>query len=84
MTIAQRVKRLRIQRGWEKSELAERAAIDRTLLSRIESGSILNPGANVLKGLARALGCSIDYLVGLYDDYDHAGPVSVAGTSKER
>jgi transcriptional regulator with XRE-family HTH domain len=84
MTIAQRVKRLRIQRGWEKSELAERAAIDRTLLSRIESGSILNPGANVLKGLARTLGCSIDYLVGLYDDYEQSTPPSVAGTSKAR
>ena len=84
MTIAQRVKRLRMYRGWDQSELAERAAIDRTLLSRIESGGTLNPGANVLKGLARALGCSIDYLVGLYDDYDQAGPVSVAGASKAR
>jgi transcriptional regulator with XRE-family HTH domain len=84
MTIAHRVKRLRMHRGWDQSELAERAAIDRTLLSRIESGAILNPGANVLKGLARALGCSIDYMVGLYDDYDQAGSVSVAGAAKGR
>jgi len=84
MTIAHRVKQLRMHRGWGQSELAERAAIDRTLLSRIESGSTLNPGANVLKGLARTLGCSIDYLVGLYDDYDQAAPVSVAEASKTR
>jgi transcriptional regulator with XRE-family HTH domain len=78
MTIAQRVKKLRMQRGWDQGTLAERAAIDRTVLSRIESGSTSNPGANVLKGLARAFGCSIDYLVGLYDDTDHA-PVPVLG-----
>ena len=78
MTIGQRVKRLRAQRGWDQGELAERALIDRSLLSRIESGSTLNPGANALKGLARALGCSIDYLVGLYDDNDPSASVKVA------
>jgi transcriptional regulator with XRE-family HTH domain len=77
MTIADRVKQRRAQRGWTQSELAERAQMDRTRLSRIESGCTLNPRANDLKGLARALGCSIDYLVGLYDDTDQATVVAV-------
>jgi transcriptional regulator with XRE-family HTH domain len=78
MTIAERVKQLRRRRGWTQNELAERASIDRTVLSRIESGVTLNPRANELKGLARALGCSIDFLVGLYDDTDYV-PVLALG-----
>lgn len=70
MTLGQRVEKLRKERRMNQDELADRADISQGLLSRIERGTTPNPGASVLKGLARTLGCSIDYLVGLYDD-DH-------------
>ena len=70
MALGKRVKELREGKNLNQGELAKRAKIDRTLVSRIESGHTPNPGASVLKGLARALGCSIDYLVDLYGE-DH-------------
>lgn len=77
MTLGQRVKQRREAKGWNKEELARRAGFHASLLTRIESGQVPDPGARVLKGLARALGCSIDYLVDLYGD-DHAVPSSLA------
>ena len=71
MTLGQRVEKLRKERKMNQDELADRADISQGLLSRIERGRTPDPGASVLKGLARALGCSIDYLVDLYGD-DHA------------
>lgn len=77
MTLGARVKERREGKGWNQGELARHAKVDRTLVSRIESGETPNPGAKVLKGLARALGCSIDYLVDLYGE-DHPSSSSVA------
>jgi len=68
MTLGDRVKQRREHRGWSQAELARRACIDQSLLSRIESGATTNPGINALKGLAKSLQCSIDYLVDLYDE----------------
>jgi transcriptional regulator with XRE-family HTH domain len=70
MTLGQRVEQRRKERRMNQDDLAERARISQGLLSRIETGQTKSPGADVLKGLARALGCSIDWLVGLYDN-DH-------------
>lgn len=70
MTLGQRVEKLRKERKMNQEELAARAKISQGMLSRIERGGTPDPGATVLKGLARALGCSIDYLVDLYGD-DH-------------
>lgn len=80
MALGKHVKELRDLKGWDQGELASRAKIDRTLVSRIESGHTPNPGVRVLKGLARALGCSIDYLVDLYGE-DHTPSSSSATVS---
>jgi XRE family transcriptional regulator, master regulator for biofilm formation len=68
MTLGERVERLRRERRLSQVDLSQHAHISQGLLSRIERGQTPNPGADALKGLARALGCSIDYLVGLYDE----------------
>jgi transcriptional regulator with XRE-family HTH domain len=68
MTLGERVTQRRERLGWSQGQLARRADIEQSLLSRIESGATANPGINALKALAKALACSIDHLVGLYDD----------------
>jgi transcriptional regulator with XRE-family HTH domain len=68
MNLGARVEAMRKLRGLSQDELAKQAQITQGLLSRIEHDKTRNPGANALKGLARALGVSIDYLVGLYDE----------------
>jgi transcriptional regulator with XRE-family HTH domain len=56
MTLAWKIKDLRAQRGMSQNELADAIGVDRSYVSHIESGRIRQPSADVLKGLARALG----------------------------
>jgi transcriptional regulator with XRE-family HTH domain len=78
MTLGRRVQQRREALGLSQVELAREAGITQGLLSRIENGHTPNPGAQALKGLALALRCSIDYLVGLYDNHLHnASPHTV-------
>ena len=37
--LSQRIKRLRDKKGWNQTELADRAAVQQSLLSKIEKGS---------------------------------------------
>ncbi len=48
---------IRERSGMSKAELAERAGVDRTLITRLENGE--RPGTpRVIKALAEALACS--------------------------
>jgi transcriptional regulator with XRE-family HTH domain len=68
MTIGERVRNRREALEMTQYDLAAKTRIPQTLISRIERGVNKNPGADVLKRLARALGCSIDWLVDLYEE----------------
>jgi transcriptional regulator with XRE-family HTH domain len=70
MTIGDRLKRQRVRRGYSQTELAELSGVKQSLISRIENGSRDNPSADVLRGLAKALGCTTDYLIGMHEDED--------------
>jgi transcriptional regulator with XRE-family HTH domain len=48
--------------------LAKRAKVSQPIISRLEARLQQNVNADVLKGLAKALGCTTDYLVGMYED----------------
>lgn len=79
MHIGERIKRLRTSRGLTQTELAARAGVPQSLISRLEGQTRDNPSADVLKRLARTLGCTIDYLVGMYeDDAADSEPAGVA------
>lgn len=68
MRIGEKIQRLRGQRHWSQADLAELSGVKQSLLSRIERGSRPNPTADVLRKLAKALGCTTDYLVGMHED----------------
>jgi transcriptional regulator with XRE-family HTH domain len=70
MRIGEKIQRLRGQRHWSQADLAELSGVKQSLLSRIERGSRPNPTADVLRKLAKALGCTTDYLVGMHEDED--------------
>jgi transcriptional regulator with XRE-family HTH domain len=72
MTIGDRLKRQRVRRGYSQTELARLSGVKQSLISRIENGSRDNPSADVLRGLAKALGCTTDYLVGMYENEEDA------------
>lgn len=54
--------------GWDQETLACNAGISRGYISKLERGYTKNPGIEVIKALAKALGISTEYLMGLTDD----------------
>ncbi len=67
----------RIRRSWSQRELADRARLDRTHLSRIEQGE--GDAAISTQGkLAAALGATVYDLWAMARDEDHAGEPATA------
>ena len=54
MTLASRLRQLRAARGLSQEQLADRAGIDRSNYSRVESGKV-SPSADLLFDIAAAL-----------------------------
>jgi transcriptional regulator with XRE-family HTH domain len=67
MTLGERIKLVRDQRGWNQQELARRAHVRPALLSELESGRKIDTTGSVLRRLAHTLGVTVDYLVGMYN-----------------
>jgi DNA-binding Xre family transcriptional regulator len=69
-TLGKKVYRLRVERKLTQQELAERAGVSQAIISRLETDDRTNVTSDVLKGLAKVLGCTTDYLVGMHEDED--------------
>lgn len=70
--LPERLKTLRKQKDLSQQELAERAGVHYTHIGRYERGQS-KPTTETLRGLAEALGVSLDYLVdGATDDVARA------------
>jgi transcriptional regulator with XRE-family HTH domain len=74
-----RVEKMRTRRGLTTQELAEQTGISYQSLWRIERGQHKEPGVFTAAKIARALGCSLDYLVGLYEENTDSEPFAAAG-----
>lgn len=70
MAIGKRVARLRAKRKLTQQELASRAGVSQAIISRLETDNRDNVTTDVLRGLATALGCTADYLIGMHEDDD--------------
>ena len=62
MTIAERIRLTRQQKGLSQKELAEKSEVNLKSLSRYELGSSVPP-SDALKAIADALGVSADHLL---------------------
>ena len=62
------IARERVKRGWSVLELARRAAVSPGAVSKLEGGSRVSPSLELGKRLAKALGVTLDYLAGMYDE----------------
>src|SRR5579871_6000486 len=65
--IAQRLKRLRAERGWSLDELARRSSVSRATLSRLENAEV-SPTASVLGKLCSAYGLTMSRLMHMVED----------------
>jgi XRE family transcriptional regulator, master regulator for biofilm formation len=66
--LGQRIQRLREQRGLSVQELADRAGTTYQSIWRIERGDQLDPSVALVRGIARALGVGVDYLIAMFTD----------------
>ena len=67
-TLGERVKRLRQSQGLSQSELARRCQVTQAAISRLESGRMQDIQTAIARRLARALGTSVDHLIGTFED----------------
>ncbi len=62
MTLGEKIKQLRSEKGWSQAALGKRAGVNSKLLSKYENERI-TPTADTLKKIAEALQTSADYLI---------------------
>lgn len=70
MRLGDRIRVYREKKGWNQRELARQARVDHAWISRVESGERNNLSLDAAKRIALALGVTVDYLAGIYDEQD--------------
>jgi transcriptional regulator with XRE-family HTH domain len=68
MHIGERIRRQRDKLGISQRELARRMGIPQPVISDFERGVRDEMTTALLKNFAQHLGCTTDYLVGMYED----------------
>jgi transcriptional regulator with XRE-family HTH domain len=68
MHLGDRLKRERERKQWSQNELSRLSGVRQALISELESGKKRDTTGSVLKRLARALGVTMDYLGGMYEE----------------
>jgi transcriptional regulator with XRE-family HTH domain len=63
-----RLENLRDAKGWSQEQLADRAGLSHSLITKTENGKN-SPRSEALDKLAQALDCTTDYLLGRGPDY---------------
>ncbi len=82
--IGERITKRREQMGWSQTDLARMLGIAPSRISEFERGIKTDCNLSTAKRLARALGVSIDYLAGTWDDEEATAPGTAAVTSTVR
>lgn len=75
-TMGSRIKKWRVRRGMSQRQLASAAGVDVSWISRLETGDRLNISLDGAKRICQALGISLDYLAGMYDEDGNLRPAT--------
>jgi transcriptional regulator with XRE-family HTH domain len=78
--VGERIVLLRRRKGWTQLELAQQAGLGITTLNRLENAHASMTMEKVV-ALARTLGTSTDYLLGLSDDPGESSELLAAGVA---
>jgi transcriptional regulator with XRE-family HTH domain len=70
MDLGQRLKRVRERKGLSLRQLSELSGVERGLISKLERGQRPQVSVPVAMRLAKALGVTLDYLAGMYEEED--------------
>ena len=64
MVLSERIRAMRSKSGLTLTSLARRARVSKAYLSQLENGRVSHPSAEVVVKISRALGCTVDTLLG--------------------
>ena len=81
MNLAEKISKLRKEKGWTQEELADRLNVSRQAVSRWENGSALPDAQNILQ-LSKLFGVTTDYL--LHDDYENDGDIPIVRDAMQK
>lgn len=82
MSIGQKIKEKRIERGWSQRELANRMGYgNNSTIARIEAGKVDIPQSRIVQ-FAEVLGVSVAYLMGWDEEIEK--PTTSGGLSDKR
>ena len=82
MTLGKRVKRRRAELGLTQQQVTTAANVPQSLIASLESGKRSEVRSSALRRLARTLGVTADWLIGMYEDEDEVLATPMAGTRK--
>ena len=82
--IGEKIATRRKQLGWSQTDLARKIGIAPSRISEFESGLKTDCNLSTAKRLARALGCSIDYLADTWDEEEQAPAEAAAAPPAAR
>ena len=68
--LGQNIRKYRLQKGWSQKQLSDAVNIDRAEISRIENGERGALSCTMLRRFAKALGVSMDELMGEDEEND--------------
>ena len=77
-TFGERLASKRHEKGWSQRELARQAGVSHTIVADVEKGARQAISTDAAKKLARALGVSVDYLIGTFEDEEEEIAAAVA------
>jgi transcriptional regulator with XRE-family HTH domain len=75
MTLQEKIRKLRKQKGWSQAVLAKKADVTTGHINRLENGHF-QPSVELLKKIAQQLDVTADYLLN-EDEGDYLAPVKV-------
>jgi transcriptional regulator with XRE-family HTH domain len=79
MAIGERIKTLRLKKGMSQRELARQAEVRHATLVELETGIRTETRTDIARRIAKVLGVTVDYLVGMYEDEEaQCEPAAVA------
>lgn len=80
MEFANRLRKLREKHGLSQNALAKTSGVAQAVIQRLEAGNrdVEHLSVGVARRLARALGVTVDYLIGVYDEERKFEPAETA------
>lgn len=83
MTLGEKIKKLREQRGWTQAQAAEKLGVSSQVVSNYER-DYRSPDKETLSKIAQMYHCTLDWLLGLTDLPEQFDPSAPSDTKNEK